>query len=184
MPITSTDSVIQSVTTLGQYANPFWRKAITQLKFRYSTELSLVFGELLAGTWIASEDDVQESQLSVIPIPLHKRRMRERGFNQSENIARAFVQHIADATIETTVLTRHRNTASQTTAKNTAERFTNIADAFDIQHIELLTNAKRILLVDDVVTTGATTLCAAEALHNAIDVPIHVIAVARGTDTE
>ena len=89
----------------------------------------------------------------IIPIPLHPRRLRERGYNQSEYIAKG----IADVTglpVDTTHVTRVRNTPQQ--ALQTGEgRKHNVSDAFEVNHPEQLYK-KHILVVDDLITTGET----------------------------
>ena len=89
----------------------------------------------------------------IIPIPLHPRRLRERGYNQSEYIARG----IGDYTgipVDTSHVTRIRNTPKQ--AKQSGEgRKHNVEDAFGVNHPEQMYH-KHILLVDDLVTTGET----------------------------
>ena len=89
----------------------------------------------------------------IIPIPLHPERLRERGYNQSEYIARGISQ-IIGVEVDTTHVTRIKNTPKQ--ALQTGEkRSENVADAFGVHHPEQLYN-KHILVVDDLITTGET----------------------------
>lgn len=91
----------------------------------------------------------------IIPIPLHPRRMRERGYNQSEYIARG-ISSVTGIAIDTTHVTRVKNTAQQAKMKaKDAQRKENVADAFAVNHPEQLYR-KHILVVDDLVTTGET----------------------------
>jgi len=102
----------------------------------------------------------------VIPVPLHKAKFRERGFNQAECIARG----IADRTgwpVEAHAVIRHRYTQTQTKL-DISERQKNMVDAFGVpvkkQHV---VNGNTCIIVDDVITTGATILSCADALLSA-----------------
>jgi ComF family protein len=100
----------------------------------------------------------------IIPIPLHKARLREREFNQAEILSR----HIAsefNKGLKNTALMRHRLTQTQTELPNN-KRFLNVANSFSVAK-EIDLRNKNVLLVDDVLTTGATSSEAALALKNA-----------------
>ncbi len=103
----------------------------------------------------------------LIPIPLHKIRINKRGFNQSERIADAIIEYMEDKNITlcTNALTRHKNTAIQTKSKNKKERYENMKNAFSIPYSDLILE-KDILLLDDVITTGATLSSARNMLIN------------------
>lgn len=87
----------------------------------------------------------------VMPIPLHPNKLRKRGFNQSLLLARAIAKHYKLPLI-TQYLVRLRDTAPQAQCSSQKERFSNVSCAFGVMH----TCPERVLLVDDVVTTGAT----------------------------
>jgi ComF family protein len=108
----------------------------------------------------------------IIPIPLHPRRQRERGFNQSQLIAQAL--HLSNA-IDTNLLNRTRYTKPQVEC-NAEERRINLKGAFNSRAI----NVKRIILLDDVTTTGSTLLEAAKTLRKITPAPILGVTVARG----
>ena len=100
----------------------------------------------------------------IIPVPVHKARLRERGFNQSYHISKGVCKIIGGEVIDDLVV-RVRNTRSQTTLSK-AERSSNVKEAFEInakykQNIENY----RVLIVDDVITTGATVNEIAKALR-------------------
>jgi ComF family protein len=98
----------------------------------------------------------------IIPIPLSKEKMRFRGYNQSESIAQG-LSAVLNIPINTVAVSRIKNTESQTN-KNISERFENVKDAFAVVDKEKLLN-KHVLLIDDVLTTGATLeACAREVL--------------------
>lgn len=107
-----------------------------------------------------------------VPIPLHPRREKQRGYNQAERIA----THIGRAP-HTTVLSRIKDTEPQARARSKEERFSHIQGAFAIINNENLSN-KSFLLIDDVATTGATITEAARTLkqHGAEKVYAAVLA--------
>lgn len=89
----------------------------------------------------------------MVPMPLHPRRLRERGYNQSEFIARG-ISEVTDIPVDTTHVTRVKNTPKQA-LQDGEGRKTNVAEAFAVNHPEQLYH-KHILLVDDLITTGET----------------------------
>ncbi len=112
----------------------------------------------------------------IIPVPLHPIRLRERGFNQAEWIAKA----LAEATsipMKSTLLTRIRHNEHQARlAKN--ERKMNVRNLFALNHPEELYH-KHILLVDDIITTGETIHACIEALKPARDCKISVFGLGK-----
>lgn len=89
----------------------------------------------------------------IIPIPLHPKRLRERGYNQSEYIARG-ISEVTGIPMDTTHVMRIRNTPQQ--AQQSGEgRKHNVAEAFAVNHPEQMYH-KHILIVDDLITTGET----------------------------
>ena len=89
----------------------------------------------------------------IVPMPLHPRRLRERGYNQSEYIAKG-ISEITGIPIDTTHVTRVRNTPQQA-MQSGDDRKQNVADAFAVNHPEQMYR-KHILIVDDLITTGET----------------------------
>jgi ComF family protein len=97
----------------------------------------------------------------ILPVPLHASKNRLRGFNQSDVIAKGLSQSLA-LEVETDILVRIRNTDSQT-RKNRAERADNVADAFSVHRPEKIRD-RHVLLLDDVLTTGATLEACSKAV--------------------
>ena len=89
----------------------------------------------------------------IIPVPLHPRRMRERGYNQSEYIAKG-ISEVTGIPVDTTHVTRIKNTPKQALQSGEGRKH-NVADAFAVNHPEQLYR-KHILVVDDLITTGET----------------------------
>ncbi|MDN5287332.1 MAG: amidophosphoribosyltransferase [Mucilaginibacter sp.] len=90
----------------------------------------------------------------IIPVPLHKKRLKERGYNQSTCFANGRLAQKLNAVVEDNNLQRAVATDTQT-HKSRFARFENMQDVFVVKHPEKLVN-KHILLVDDIITTGST----------------------------
>lgn len=104
------------------------------------------FGEIISATRI-------NKKIAIIPVPLHRKKLRSRSFNQAEIIARRISARFS-IPIDTNVLIRNRETESQTTMK-ILERGTNIFGAFTV-HTPNTLRGKTIIIVDDVYTSGST----------------------------
>jgi ComF family protein len=96
----------------------------------------------------------------IVPVPLHHSRLKQRGFNQAQLIATRLERQL-DLPVEP-LLRRARRTGAQVHL-DASKRMANVADAFVVDH-EFVVNGRSILLVDDVVTTGATLSACAAAL--------------------
>jgi ComF family protein len=112
----------------------------------------------------------------VVPVPLHPRRLRERGYNQSAILARELARHLGVRLALTTVA-RTRPTSSQV-GLSTAARAANVTAAFDVRRADLV-HGRTILLVDDVWTSGATARAVAATLHAAGARAVDVLTFAR-----
>ena len=112
----------------------------------------------------------------MLPVPIHKKRLRERGFNQATLLAKGIAQ-AEGVPILTDALIRHRDTVAQSRLDRDA-RQQNIIGAFEIPNPKVIRD-KRILIVDDVFTTGATIREAVNELWNADPAEIDVLTLAR-----
>ena len=131
-----------------------WKEVIRDFKFRNKPWLAdALAGELLP--YIPDGYDL------LVPVPLHINRLRERGYNQSELLVRALSRQSGIPWQHS--LQRVRDTPHQT-GRNRAERLENLRDAF-VCTKDAAVAGKRILLVDDVFTTGTTLLTCANVLH-------------------
>lgn len=146
---------------------------IHQFKYKGITEIGTYLGEsygkdLLQSAFIKDVD-------VVIPVPLHKRKKRKRGFNQSEIFAKGLSKAMQ---IPCDTKTLVRTTASKTqTKKSRFKRWENVKEIFAITDTVSL-KGKHILLVDDVITTGATIEACVNQLLTISDVKISVAALA------
>ena len=150
------------------YKEPLVSLCIHTFKYRFIYDLSHPLG-----TWLAER--VRETDIPLpdlyIPVPLHSRRLRFRGFNQSSLLAEALkdelTPHIGDVLLEHCLIrTRYTKPQMQTTTKD--ERYNNLRNAFEIRKgTTPLVLGKSIWLIDDVSTTGTTLLECARVLKKA-----------------
>ena len=135
------------------------RKSIHELKYRNLKAISPCLGELLA-------DFLDENPLpgeALVSVPLHPRRLRERGYNQSGLLAGELGKRIDLPVIEDCLI-RVKQAQPQVRAVDVEERRRNVADAF-VCRDERMTG-KQIILIDDVCTSGATLESCAAALKD------------------
>lgn len=146
---------------------------IHQMKFSGKKEVGLFLGRKL-GRLLAESPLYQDIDL-VVPVPLHKKRLRVRGYNQCD----LFAQGIAEAMNipwQPDALVRNHFSASQT-KKGRIARWENVQALFSINP-KIDISGKNILLVDDVITTGATMDACCQALLQAQDVRVSVASIA------
>ncbi|WP_419785091.1 ComF family protein [Pseudodesulfovibrio sp.] len=148
------------------------RDLILHFKFNGAYGNARLLGELARQ---AAELHLTEQADGVIPVPLHRRRLAWRGFNQSSELGRAVAKAL-DIPLWNHALTRTRYTQPQTTLDRN-ERQQNIKNAFAARN-EII-DGKRILLVDDVYTTGATLRECARTLRRAGATSVDVLVLAR-----
>lgn len=152
------------------------RTLVHGLKYDRAEWLAPVLGELLHGCFLAHY--AAERPDVVVPIPLHLFKRLGRGYNQSELLARDLARRLG-LPCEPRLVSRVRNTATQTKMDRDARR-RNMDGAFAVSHTRAPCCAgKRILLVDDVMTTGATFAAAARALRDAGAARVLCLSVAR-----
>jgi ComF family protein len=161
------------------YADPRVRSLIGAYKFHSRTQLAAALGEVLARAASASPTLLPDSAVLLVPIPLQRRRERERGFNQAEEIARLLQPRLPAGSEIVSPLVRARKTAQQASLAK-ADRRANVAGAF--RAIGACDEGKTYLLVDDVMTSGETLVAAAQALRSAGARTIRAITLAYGSD--
>ena len=167
-----------------EYNDKTVRRALWKMKYGNATELVNVFAEPLAEEIIAtlaellSTPELGES-IALIPVPLHPKKARQRGYNQAELIANALAKKIPEAVVYPSLITRTRNTESQTRTKSRAERERNVKGAFALLNNTVL--PRICIVVDDIITSGATTRACAALLKDAGVSTVFRAAVAHGT---
>jgi ComF family protein len=135
-----------------------------------------------AGIWIGREYGcfLKESPLFstvdiILPVPLHPKKLMQRGYNQSEQFAIGLSKPMNVPTYNN-ILCRTRPSETQT-RKSRFRRWENVCDIFAVRHAEIL-EGKHVLVVDDVVTTGATLEAIAAVLGNIPGIRVSVAAIA------
>jgi len=111
----------------------------------------------------------------IVPVPLHPKKQKQRGFNQSEEFAKGLSDSLHIPVVNDNLI-RAEFTSTQT-KKSKAERWENVKDKFELMYPERL-ESKTILLVDDVITTGATLDACYQALNSAKEIKLSVISLA------
>jgi ComF family protein len=150
------------------------RAAIHALKYRGKRRLAArLADELLA---VAGVRDLLSADAVLVPVPLHPRRRRQRGFNQSALLARALGARTGLPVVE--ALRRRRDTDAQT-GLSAAARRANVRGAFVARVPPALLRGRPVVMVDDVVTTGATATACARALAGAGADEIRLLTLAR-----
>ncbi len=156
------------------YKDPLVREAIATLKYRYVRSIAPLLGELMLEQFM--RHGLDERWWVMVPVPLNKRRLRQRGFNQSELLAEALRAKTGIPTEG--ALARGRATCPQVDLQG-EDRKENVKDAFiciDPRAIE----GRRVLLIDDVATTGSTLRECAKALKQAGSHEVWGLVVAKG----
>lgn len=129
------------------------------------------------GAWLEhlpSIDELERDAL-IVPIPIHPARRRERGYNQAEEIAAGWCGASNRRCLDRSIVQRRKNTSTQT-ALDEQERLINVSTAFHVSSPSILVG-RRCILVDDVITTGATVNACATALLEAGAVRVDAVAL-------
>ena len=149
------------------------QRLLHAIKYEQQQELAVFIGKQYAGE--LSKTGVFEGIDVIVPIPLHTNKLKSRGFNQSESFATGLAEGL-NKTVDNKHLKRPVETATQT-RKRKYERWENVEGIFSVEEPEAL-YGKHVLLVDDVVTTGATIEAAWQALKEIPDVKVSVASIA------
>lgn len=150
------------------------QRLIHALKYHDRPKIGYWLGKMAAEELKKSDSPLLQAEV-IVPVPLHPARMRSRGYNQSEWIARGFSE-VWNIPIDTRSLIRIHNNTSQTKHSAT-ERWLNTSEIFSLARPD--TAGKHILLIDDVITTGSTLTHCAEILLQQADTQVSIFALAR-----
>lgn len=150
------------------------QRAIKGLKYYRKTQIGTQLGIELGKT-------IRESELFgnidfIIPVPLHPNKHRKRGYNQSEIIANG-INQVLKCTVRTDLISRIKNTKSQTGIRHIFIRWRNVDKIF-ISHNHEQLIGKHVLIVDDVITTGATIENCIKTIENVKDIKISIASLA------
>lgn len=160
------------------YREPL-RKMIVSMKFSERIDRAEAIAPFMYGTMRRHQIDVD----AVIPVPLHEKRLAERGYNQAALLADVIAKEAGISVVDH-VLRRDVYTDRQSESRTVEERRRHLADAFKINRRSPLIgelHGRKVLLVDDVLTTGATLSAAAKPLHEA---GLRVICIVAASDKE
>lgn len=149
------------------------RKLLYELKYYNNRQVGVVLGKFMAAEMQAC--GFFEGIDAIVPIPLHPRKVRMRGYNQSRALADG-ISEIVGIPVLTDWLVRSHYTETQT-RKSQYERWINVDGAFSCSDLHCM-EGKHILIVDDVFTTGATIIAGADALKGVRNLRISVLTLA------
>ena len=150
-----------------------YSRILFELKYHNHPEVGKTMGRMMAEELKATSffDGID----LIVPIPLSRKKERQRGYNQSDWIAWG-ISEAPGIPTDTTSVVRTKSNPSQTTLDH-RQRRENVRDIFAVRHPESL-EGRHILLVDDVITTGATMLSCAETIARACRVRFSVLSLA------
>lgn len=150
---------------------------IHQLKYKGRVDVGIHLGKILGADLIKAESF--KDITTVIPVPLHPDKQRKRGYNQSEQFAIGLAKAM-EIEMDATSFIRTVDTSTQT-RKSRFARWENVKEIFKVNAPEKLAN-KHVLLVDDVITTGATLESAAHILLSIEGVKLSVACIGYARD--
>ncbi|MBI5742232.1 MAG: ComF family protein [Candidatus Niyogibacteria bacterium] len=151
------------------------RKLIQTLKYRHAKNGAAILAQLIHARLLV-QHRVLDKTMTIIPVPMHPARLRERGVNHAALLAQALARLSGIRALED-VLVKTRPTHSQVEARSRAERLKNLAGSFAAQDPAAIAG-QNIILVDDVLTTGATAIECVRVLRAAGAHSVTVLVVA------
>lgn len=149
-------------------------------KYNFVSDLGTPLGKIIIKIFLTNNFPLPDL---IIPVPIHRRKLKWRGFNQAEILAQTISQNLTPGFIlpvRPDILIRRKNTRAQMKIKNYSERLANVHNIFAIApKKENEIRNKKILLIDDVATTGATILECAKILKSAGAKEVYGAVIAR-----
>jgi len=171
---------LDSLLVASDYRDPKISKSIHLLKYHFITELGPFLSKILHRALLKNNAPLPDV---IIPVPLHPWRFRWRGFNQAELLANYIAKNLVpgiEIPLATDWLYRQKNTAPQRKISKAEKRKNNLENAFQLHWPNCLAGKnQRILLVDDVCTTGATLTECAKTLRKIHPKNLSAIVIAR-----
>ena len=149
-----------------------YQTLLHDLKYRGNKKAGLYLGRLLGQA--LKHTSFSDCDL-MIPVPLHRIKQKQRGYNQSELIARG-ASEITGIPVKNDLIRRKNYQRSQTTM-NRQERFENMAQAFTLVKKAPDLHEKKILIIDDIITTGATLEACSQVLLNRFECLVYIATV-------
>ena len=159
------------------YYNEFFKKILKNIKYRLALDVWEELKKIIPPNNIKKIDFFKKlkKDFFIQPIPLHKSKLKERGFNQAQLIADYFNHYLNLSTID--ALIRKKSTRSQAQTKTKQHRYRNLIGAFVVK---MPVKNKNFILVDDVITSGATVKEATRALKKAGAQQVFALTLAKG----
>ncbi len=149
------------------------KNLIHYLKYRNQPQISTFLGDWY-GSYLKKDDGLPVIDL-VLPVPMHPKKLKKRGYNQVEGFGKRLAHHLKAGYCDNVLLkTTHTQTQTQ---KSRIFRWQHQTPAFKITKAHCLADTK-ILLVDDVVTTGATLEACAKAIHQETNAVVYIATIA------
>ena len=143
-----------------------------QLKYSNQPEIGILLGKWMAEELLVSENF---SEAVILPVPLHPKKLKKRGYNQSSKIAEGISKHLK-IPVDETLLFRKKFTSTQT-KKDKNERWLNVEDVFGV-NADALRNYPKIILLDDVITTGSTIEACSKVLTENSNAELYIVSLA------
>jgi len=190
-PRCKTKYSLDGLTSIFHY-DGIIKQAIKTLKYRRVTDLAREFVSFIPKSFFDEVTKLRSNEATIIPIPLHPSRLRDRGFNQAEVLGRLLAERLPAGEaglhipIRTDILKRVMATTPQVEMKDRKDRLKNMKNVFALHHDTCnLTPAlpagghETLVLFDDVFTTGATMRAAGETLKRAGARSVWAVTMAR-----
>lgn len=170
---------LDGLLAVSCYQDKLLSTAVHYYKYRFISELQLPLAKMLLEAFLKNELALPDM---IVPVPLHPRRLRWRGFNQAGLLATELGKNLAPGFVIPTlsVLVRKKYTQPQMTIRDFSARQENISGAFAVTDPALIRDAN-VLLVDDIATTGATIFECAKILKENGARHVFAIVLARQT---
>lgn len=149
------------------------QKMIHRIKYHHKKEAGIFMGKYYARDLVTSPAYCAPE--IIVPVPLHRARKIKRGYNQSELFAKGIAE-VLKKEVDTQSLVRVKGSATQT-RKGRFDRWKNVQDLFEIKNTQRLAG-RHILLVDDVITTGATLEACAQTILRLAGTKVSVVTIA------
>jgi ComF family protein len=175
-------SWLDGILATAAYEDPLLKKIIHSFKYRFVEELFKPLSKIMLRGLVNSDFFIPQL---IVPVPLHRRKLRYRGFNQCLLLAKAVSINLAPGIeIEVAdILERKKNNRAQMKIKNYRERIRNVEGIFRLKPecSDLLLKDKTVLLIDDIATTGATLQECAKVLRASGAKKVFASVIARQT---
>lgn len=172
------NAYLDKIIFATNYGNPLIRELIKSFKYQFVRELAIPLSQLLIKALNPFKPVLNTQNSIIVPVPLHKFRLRNRGFNQAELLAKEVADYF-NLLIKTDVLQRIKPTEIQAEIKNDEQRKANVENAFKIADSEAI-QGKIVLLIDDVITSAATLSEAGKILKTNGAKEVWALTVAKG----